>query len=970
MIREAFSFASPDFPVWLLRLVFSVTLVCLAAALASVLLRRFSAAMRHRVWALGVLASLAMPLMILWSPELRLGWLNVAKPRPALPADSPLVADLEPSSPAIEFDHRVFEAQGAEANVLTRRATTSGNASGPRALPQQNQLPTVIDTPSDSAASPRSRMVAASATQSSSLSRIDPNTVWFLILVVPAVCGIWQSVRSARAVRRVVDEARLVQDAATLKLVAEVCRRLHWDGVVDLRQSSRTAIPLCVGWKRPCILLPPEWRSWGDMTLRAVLAHEVSHIVRRDVAWQMVARVACYLYWFHPLVWLAARKMRVERETACDDSVLAIVERPVDYASVLLRFAREMVAHRTPAAALPMSSFSGLEGRVRAILDKSRPRSPVGPRVGRTCAFAAVGITLAAASLSPLSSEGVASANEGITRGIESHESTSNGVGDPQNEWVRINATQQALAQQHLPPAPVGEISGRVALISDSQKGLARARILGIPENPKASYVTAVADALGNFRLPRLRSAMLFLAQNDDRSLLGMSRVESTDSTFAILVGRPVSVKGRLLDWQGNELPKNWPIDYSLVLDGGFTDEFIVFQARDAKRMLGGSTSAGPHGDFTIHGLAPGWKYRLSCCPGTVVNNANEPFVPITKFTTALTGTTRLGDVKRPRVSTMEDAFLSATSSPEQIEKCRQMASESARMLDQRVLVVAGSRANEVVRGIRAVLAVDSPVPWNPNPPKSPGDPEWAKTGPMAPPDGNALHSALNNFAVMGFDAGGPDSPTRAFLDRYQVGAPADGDVTLATLDIDGRLVTQTSGRQLFAGGKPAAKPLTKWLASNAPKLPDANRLRAEALAQAKRENKCVLLLETASGRPAEYCCRMSRYLEENKNLLEKDYVCLKIDVRYANALKVIGGIRDFDASEFYRMGELSMPWMVILDADGHPAASGTSPRGNIGVPDTAQEASYFAWMLRATAQRLTDDEITTLVSALNKDKR
>ncbi|HEV3303297.1 MAG TPA: hypothetical protein VG055_26830, partial [Planctomycetaceae bacterium] len=232
MIREAFSFASPDFPVWLLRLVFSVTLVCLSAALASVLLRRFSAAMRHRVWALGVAASLAMPLMILWSPELRLGWLNVAKPRPALPADSPLVADLEPSSPAIEFDHRVFEAQGAEANVLTRRATPSGNASGPRALPQQNQLPTVVDTPSDSAASPRSRMVAAAASQPSLVSRIDPNTFWFLILVVPAVCGIWQSVRSARAVRRVVDEARLVQDAATLGLVAEVCRRLHWDGVV------------------------------------------------------------------------------------------------------------------------------------------------------------------------------------------------------------------------------------------------------------------------------------------------------------------------------------------------------------------------------------------------------------------------------------------------------------------------------------------------------------------------------------------------------------------------------------------------------------------------------------------------------------------------------------------------------------------------------------------------------------------
>jgi hypothetical protein len=317
----------------------------------------------------------------------------------------------------------------------------------------------------------------------------------------------------------------------------------------------------------------------------------------------------------------------------------------------------------------------------------------------------------------------------------------------------------------------------------------------------------------------------------------------------------------------------------------------------------------------------------------------------------------------------MEDAFLSATCPLEKVEKCREAASESARMLDQRVLVVAGSRANEVIRGMRAFLAVDSPVPWNPNSPKGPDDPDWAKVGPGAPPDGNALHGALNNFAVMGLDVGGSDSTTRAFLDRYQVKPPSEGDVTLAALELDGRLVAQTTGRQLFAGDKPTAKPLTKWLASNAPKIPDAHRLYTAALAQAKRENKCVLLLETAPGRAAGFCYRLCRYIEENKNLLEKDYVCLKVDVRYANALMVINQVRDDVASELYRSGEPSLPWMVILDADGRPAASGTSPRGNIGVPDTAQETSYFAWMLRATAQRLTSEEITTLVEALNKDK-
>jgi len=951
MIREALSFASADFPVWVLRLVFSVTLVCLSAGLANLLLRRFSAAMRHRVWALGVAASLTMPVMILWSPELRLGWLSVAKPRPALRADSPLVADLEPASPAIEFDHRVFEAQGAEANALPRRATPSGNTSRPRALPQQNQLP-AVDTPSDSSTSPRSRMVAAAATQAPSVSRIDPNTVWLLILVAPAVCGIWQSVRSARAVRRVVDEARLVTDAATMELIADVCRRLHWDGVVDLRQSSRTPIPLCVGWKRPCILLPPEWRSWGDMTLRAVLAHEVSHIVRRDVAWQMVARVACYLYWFHPLVWLAARKMRVERETACDDSVLAIVERPVDYASVLLRFAREMVAHRTPAAALPMSSFSGLEGRVRAILDKSRPRSPVGPRVSRLCALAAILVAGAAASLSPLSREGVAAANDTNARKIDS-QAASTGESDAtssqmKSEWLSVDA----------PRSPAGNISGRVVFKADSKRGVAKAKILGIPDNPRASYVTAVADAQGNFHLPRTRSVMLLLAQSDERTLSGIARIEPEESGVVIPVGRPVKAHGRLLDFAGKPLA-SWPMEYCLVLEGSFLDDFHVFQARDAKRLLGGNAYSGPNGEFELPVLAPGLKYRITCCPGVTVNGAIQPFITITSFTSAQTGTTQLGDVKRPRTQTMDDVFLSATSPPEQVEKVLETATESAGQLDQRVLIVAGSRKNEIVRGIRAILAMSSPVAYAPGVDATAGNPEWAKD--------ESLRAALFNYSVLGVEVAGKGATTVPFLERYKIKKPADNDVALAALDIDGRLVAATSGRQLFAGKEPSAEPLGKWLRTNAPKLPDAETLLTKALKDAKREGKRVFLRENSPA-AGGYSIRLDHYVAQYKDLLEKDYVCLKIDVRYANADKVINGFRDYDYNDL-RGGGYSLPWVMILDAAGRPLVSGTSPRGNIGIPESEQETSYFEWMLRATAKQLTDQEIATLVSAL-KHKR
>ncbi len=77
----------------------------------------------------------------------------------------------------------------------------------------------------------------------------------------------------------------------------------------------------CGAW-HPVLLLPDAAENWPLERRRVVLLHELAHIKRLDWLTQTLAYIAGSLHWFNPLVWLAARRMRVEREQACDDLVL------------------------------------------------------------------------------------------------------------------------------------------------------------------------------------------------------------------------------------------------------------------------------------------------------------------------------------------------------------------------------------------------------------------------------------------------------------------------------------------------------------------------------------------------------------------------------------------------------------------------------------------------------------------------
>ena len=209
--------------------------------------------------------------------------------------------------------------------------------------------------------------------------------VGLLLVAVRFVAG---GVRTVRLVRQ-------ARPAPYAQALADAVRReLAIGRPVPTLESPCAAVPMTWGMLRPVVLLPEAARSWPAERLHAVVLHELIHVQRHDLVAQVSAQAACCIYWFHPLVWMAARQLRKERECACDDAVLTGGVPAPDYAGHLLELARAMVQGRSLADAPAMAETGDLEERVRAVLDRGRNRAPLSGRLAATVSMLACALVL------------------------------------------------------------------------------------------------------------------------------------------------------------------------------------------------------------------------------------------------------------------------------------------------------------------------------------------------------------------------------------------------------------------------------------------------------------------------------------------------------------------------------------------------------------------------------------------------
>ncbi|HEX4948532.1 MAG TPA: M56 family metallopeptidase [Blastocatellia bacterium] len=253
-------------------------------------------------------------------------------------------------------------------------------------------------------------MMEPSSTRAEAPASFDWS-IWLAALwALGAGLVVAQSVVGLIVVARMKINAQPLQDEAWQALLREEARTLGLQSRVHLYLSEQVAVPLTTGLFRSCVLLPVAALQWPQTQLRTVLLHELAHIKRRDCLTQMLANLACALYWWNPLLWLAARQMRRLRERACDDEVLAAGTRASDYANCLVNVAQSVPRAKYTAPVTVGMACSQLSERITAILDPTNQRQKLTRRFRMLLVILISSLVLPLAALHPYSQAAEATA--------------------------------------------------------------------------------------------------------------------------------------------------------------------------------------------------------------------------------------------------------------------------------------------------------------------------------------------------------------------------------------------------------------------------------------------------------------------------------------------------------------------------------------------------------------------------------
>ena len=213
--------------------------------------------------------------------------------------------------------------------------------------------------------------------------------IWILGMIVFAVV----TLRCNKNIRLIIESMKPMESAEVLSVFAHCKSQLGIKRNILLGTSVLVKTPMTVGFFRTRIILPAEKISKVDV--RYALLHELTHCKTMDIPVNGVMCVLQGLHWFNPLVYLAFRAMRADREVACDTSVLKRLPEDchINYGEALLNFASAMSRSSALSFVADMGgSKSQIIRRVKHIASYTKESRML--EIKSICVFALAGLLI------------------------------------------------------------------------------------------------------------------------------------------------------------------------------------------------------------------------------------------------------------------------------------------------------------------------------------------------------------------------------------------------------------------------------------------------------------------------------------------------------------------------------------------------------------------------------------------------
>lgn len=246
------------------------------------------------------------------------------------------------------------------------------------AVSTESAAPELAPSPSATTPSPPSSLAASPGDRAPGLSTAAAPSPTLLSLVWAAgfglvlTAGLGRHWRFGRRIRRF----GTGPDDGTRTLLEECQRQMRVTRPVGILVTDHCHVPALCGVLRPFLLLPRGVLALDPKELRLVLLHELAHLKRRDglLNWCMIVLRAWH--WFNPLVWMAMRRLRADRELVCDAMVLQGLdgsERRL-YGRTLLKLLETLPGVDPSPVLVPVLSHQQIKRRIIMIAKFKQPR--------------------------------------------------------------------------------------------------------------------------------------------------------------------------------------------------------------------------------------------------------------------------------------------------------------------------------------------------------------------------------------------------------------------------------------------------------------------------------------------------------------------------------------------------------------------------------------------------------------------